>query len=104
MLCLALISTPEVIFWLFALPDGEAVRVLAKRAGVLFLGLALVLILTRSHAPNPSRRTIQIAFAVMLCAMALLGFVEWRGGGVGPGIWSAICVELLLAAGLVVAR
>ncbi|WP_424972719.1 hypothetical protein [Dinoroseobacter sp. S76] len=102
-LCVTLLCAPEVVFWLFDLAEGDTARVLAKRAGVLFLGLALILFLTRTHAPNPSRRVVQTACAVMLGAMALLGALDWARGAVGAGIWCAIFVEILLAGVLVIA-
>lgn len=103
-LCVTLLFVPEAVFWLFDLAEGDTARVLAKRAGVLFLGLALILILTRLHAPNPSRRAVQTALAAMLGAMAVLGVLEWARGAVGSGIWLAVFVEILLAGVLVIAE
>ncbi|WP_424974966.1 hypothetical protein [Dinoroseobacter sp. S124A] len=103
-LCATLILVPEVILWLFDLAGAASAEVLAKRAGILFLGLALVLFLTQAHGPNPTRKAVQQAGAVMLCAMAVLGAAEWLQDGVGPGIWLAILAEILLAGVLAVAR
>lgn len=103
-LCATLILVPELILWLFDLAGTAAAEVLAKRAGILFLGLALVLLLTQAHRPNPSRKAVQQAVAAMLCAMAVLGVAEWLRDGVGPGIWLAILAEILLARVLAVAR
>ncbi|WP_424966486.1 hypothetical protein [Dinoroseobacter sp. S375] len=104
MLCVTLILVPEVILWLFDLAGAASAEVLAKRAGILFLGLTLVLLLTQAHGPNPTRKAVQQAVAVMLCAMAVLGAAEWLQDGVGPGIWLAILAEILLAGVLAVAR
>lgn len=104
LLCATLVFAPGLVLWLFDLADAASATVLARRAGVLFLGLALVLLLTQTHPSNSSRKAIQYAVAVMLCAMALLGLVEWLRGGVGPGIWLAILAELLLAGALATAR
>ena len=103
-LCLTLLFLPGLIYWLFDLAESPAATVLAKRAGILFLGLSALLFLTRQDAANPTRHSVQSAVALMLGAMAVLGGLEWLRGTVGNGIWVAIVVEVVLALALITAR
>ena len=103
-LSLILLFIPDLIFWLFQLADSLATTAMARRAGILFLGLFLIMFLTRDHARNPTRRSVQAAGAVMLGAMACLGALEFLRGTIGPGVWLAIVVELALASALIAAR
>lgn len=97
-LTLCLMFMPGMIYALFELQASDAADVLAKRASVLFAGLAYLTFTCAGHSANPSRRCVAVSIGLVLISLAGLGAVEWARGAVGLGIWVAIAVECALAA------
>lgn len=70
---------------------------LARRAAMLFLGIAILSFLARDAPASILRNAIAIAFAVMLLGLAATGLYEYARGYAGPGIWIAIVTEVAFA-------
>ncbi len=96
-LCLTLIFVPDLIYWLFRLPAHDSADALAKRAAMLFLGLAVLCFGARKSALPELRRLVALSVGVAMAAMAVLGLYELARGVVGPGILLAVGAELALA-------
>ncbi|GLQ28603.1 hypothetical protein [Sulfitobacter pacificus] len=96
-LCLTLIMFPELIYWLFSLKQAEVGDILAKRAGVLFLGFSVLCFMARDAVIPDVQRVVVVTVMTAMGAMAALGIYEFWRGSVGPGIWIAILVELLIS-------
>ncbi|MGH1368500.1 MAG: hypothetical protein ACRBCL_07760 [Maritimibacter sp.] len=97
-LAAGLILVPGLFLWLFGLEGDVAATVMARHAGVLFLGLSIILFGAR-RARGRSQFTIALGLSVMMGAMALLGLIELSLGRVGAGIIVAILTEGFVAFG-----
>jgi hypothetical protein len=98
-LAVVLIFLPGLIYFIFNV-DGAAVGdFLAKRAGMLFLGLAALLYASRDAGVSTARTAISPGLAVAMGGLAVTGVYEFVRGYAGPGIWLAILAETGFAAG-----
>lgn len=97
-LCIVLLVRPQIVFVLFGLESGASTIVLARRAAMLFLGLATVAWVSRDSKPNIARSAISRGMAVCLFALAGLGTLEFVLGGVSAGVFVAVATELAFAA------
>lgn len=96
-LFLLLALGPQVLFLLLDVPDGETARFLARRAGVLFLGLGLLAQLTKGTSDSEVIRSISLSFAVAFLGLIILGLFEYWRGFVNFMIFGPIAVELTFA-------
>ena len=96
-LCLLLMIIPEFIFWLFGIEGGHSAAFIARRAGILFLGLSAMSYLGRKAAPSELRQAISLGMVILLASMAVLGLWEWGRGYAGHGILLAVATEACLA-------
>ena len=80
-------ATPEAAF-------------MGRRLGAAFLGFAVIFWLSRNLPASEARRAIALGISTALCVVACFGLYEFLRGFAGPGIFLAIAVEVLLAAGL----
>ncbi len=97
-LAAVLLIAPDLIYWVFSLEAGESADGLARRAALLFLGLATISYLGGTLKDSTSRSAISPGIVVAMAGMALLGVLEYLRGGVGAGIGVAVMVELALVA------
>ena len=97
-LCLTLMFAPTIIYWLFGL-DGNALGdFMTKRAGVLFLGLAILCFASRNTTSPEVIQLVSLSLGVAMLVMALLGVFELARGNAGLGILLAVVAELIIAA------
>jgi len=73
------------------------VGLLGRRGAALFLGIGVMFLLARNAKPSPSRSALASGFIVGCLALAVLGVFELFTGHAGPGILSAVAVEVALA-------
>ncbi len=92
-----LVWVPDIPFWLFDLQGNEVAEILAKRAGVLFLGLCVLCFAARRSQSPEVQRLIALSVWVAMGGMAVLGIYEFLRGAVGPGMWVAVIIEILIA-------
>ena len=90
-----LLVAPHLIYWLFGVEQHATADLLARRAAMLFLGLAVLSFLGRNAANSSLRQTVLIAMATMMAGLILTGMYEFFRGAAGIGIWSAIGAEAL---------
>jgi len=92
----ALLIFPKIIFVLFQIPENDSAFFIARRAAMLFLGLA-VITWTGRHASHSSlRQSVCAGLSTTMFALALLGVCEFIRGLAGPGILLAVIGELFL--------
>lgn len=99
-LCLVLVVAPGLVLALFGLPTTDPDGLggfLARRAGLMFLGVAVLLWLARGLADQTGRAVISAGTAVLMGGLAIAGVAELARGYVGPGILLAASAELALS-------
>ncbi len=94
-----LLLAPQFIFILFGVEGNEAAYFLARRAAMLFLGLAFIAFLSRNAQHSVARQTISLGIACSMMGLALLGIIVLLRGFTGMGILLAVGGELFLAIG-----
>lgn len=104
LLSLVLLFTPQMVLVLFDLENTVSTDIIARRAGILFSGLAYLALSTAAHSQNATKVRIDQTIALLLMGLAILGAVEWMNGRVGSGVWMAIGIEILLVGLLLTAR
>lgn len=85
---MTLFVLPQLAYWLFGLPENALGNFLAKRAGILFLGLSLLVFMARDTRSAEVIKLLAASGAVSMGAMALLGFYEptaWP-----CGLWDSV--------------
>ncbi|MEL7282751.1 MAG: hypothetical protein AAGK79_20540 [Pseudomonadota bacterium] len=103
-LSLVLFFTPHIVPAVFDLESTVSTEIIAKRAGILFAGLAYLSFSTAVHPRSATKDRIDQAIVLLLLGLAILGAIEWMNGRVGLGVWMAIGTEILLASLLLTAR
>ena len=98
-LCIALfvclLVAPDLIYWLFGVASHATADLLAKRAAILFLGLAVLSFMGRNAPPSSLRHAVTVAMATVMGGLMLVGMYEFFSGTAGLGIWLAIGGEAL---------
>lgn len=92
-----LLLAPAVIYWLFGLEPHPLGDFMAKRAAVLFVGLAALCWLARNTQSAEVQRLVAATIGLSMACMALLGAVEFARANAGIGIWLAILAETSIA-------
>lgn len=95
MLFVCLLIAPDLIYWLFGIERHATADLLARRAAMLFLGLAMFSFLGRNAPYSSLRQAVSIAMATTMAGLMLAGMYEFFVGTAGIGIWSAIGGEAL---------
>ncbi len=90
-----LLIAPDLIYWLFGIESHTTADLLAKRAAMLFLGLAVLSFLGRNAPYSSLRQAVSAAMATTMAGLMLTGMYEFFLGTAGIGIWSAIGGEAL---------
>ena len=85
-----LLIAPNLIYWLFGISGDATADLLAKRAAMLFLGLAVLAFLGRNAPPSHLRQAVSAGMAAALAGLMLTGMYEFFVGTAGGGIWVAI--------------
>ncbi len=94
-LFVALLTLPEMILELFAVPSTSSAEFLARRAAVLFLGNTILCFRFAELEAGALRRKICQALALMWLVLAALGLGELLRGFAGLGILPAIVTETI---------
>jgi len=100
-ICFALtgiwLLAPSVLLDLWAVQYSYPVGLVSRRAAALFLGIGVMFYLARDTQSSQSRKALAIGLSTGCLALAALGIFEFATGHAGPGIWSAVVVEVALA-------
>ncbi len=93
---MGLVFRADLITLLFGIDDHPSADLLARRAGMLFWGWALVTFLSRDAAPSDTRQHVTLGMAAVMGGLAIVGTYELVTGSAGPGIGVAIGGEVAL--------
>ena len=93
----SLLLAPELILGLMDVACPPEAAFLARRASMIFLGLAVMSWLARKEPPSATRRALRLGLSTLMFALAILGTVEFARGFAGPGIFLAVVTEVALA-------
>ncbi len=96
LLFLSLLLAPEVLFFIFQLSENEPAFIMARRASMLFLGLAVLSWSARASVHSETRQAICLGLSSMMLGLAVLGVFEFMRNAVGEGIFLAVAVEVIL--------
>ncbi|WP_420860910.1 hypothetical protein [Algirhabdus cladophorae] len=99
-LCLTLIFAPDVLYWLFQIDQEPSADFLAKRAGMLFLGLSVICFLARKTTNPEVISFVCAGVSTAMLGLAVLGIYELIYGIAGYGILVAILTECIIGAAL----
>lgn len=94
-LAICFIIYPPLFVHIFGLDPSSSVYVVLRRSAIVFMGLAVIMGLTRGFSVDATQKAIIKSFVLAFFALAALGVTEWYKGTVGGGIWLAIIVEVL---------
>lgn len=89
-----LLLAPGVIFWLFGVPQSETADLIARRAAMLFLGLAVIS--WNAHSAPPSIG-FSLGIVVAMLGLASAGSYEFLRGFAEWPILLAVIVEVSVA-------
>ena len=107
-LCFALaaawMGAPQFILWVWQINGSDSTLLVARRGAALFLGLAVMLWLTRKAESSPTRDAIAVGFSVSCAALAALGIYDFVAGYAGIGILAAVTIESMLALSFALVR
>lgn len=90
---------PCFLMHIWQISCDPSAEIIARRGGVLFLGLGLILYLSRHANPTQERNAIAIGMLTACSGLSLLGLYSFFTGNAGIGIWIAIITEAFLAMG-----
>ncbi|MES2932717.1 MAG: hypothetical protein V4805_04440 [Pseudomonadota bacterium] len=90
---------PQLIFTLWQVDFSYPTGLVGRRAAAIFIGIGLMLVIARNTEPSLARSAMEKGMACTLLLLATLGTFEFVTGHAGPGILSAVLVEILLALG-----
>jgi len=82
---------------LFQIQGNDLGDFLAKRAGVLFLGLTVLCYYSRNSYTAEVQDLVSLAVGLSMGVMAFLGIFEFTRGTVGSGIFLAVVIESTIA-------
>lgn len=89
---------PQILLDLWQIENSDVAMLLAKRSAALFLGVGVIVWLSRNAPKSAARDAIASGLSVTCAGLALLGGYEFAAGHAGAGIWLAVAVEFPLAA------
>ncbi|WP_114326959.1 hypothetical protein [Candidatus Colwellia aromaticivorans] len=97
LICLVLLIYPEIIFYLFQIPENDSAFFMGRRAAMLFACIAIFSWVGRNASNSESRQAICISISISIFSLALLGVFELVRGFPGAGIGLAIATELIIS-------
>ena len=96
-LAIFLLLIPEPIFLVFGIAGNASAYFISRRASMLFVGYAVIALLSRNEPPSASRQSISLGIGVSMTGFAATGLFELLRGVAGLGMLLPMLVELFLA-------
>ncbi len=96
-LFVVLMVAPGWVALLFEFEGNAASEFLSRRAAMLFLAYAAIVVSARNAKPSSARQAILLGNMGSMGGLALLGAVEFARGYAGPGIVAAVLGETAFA-------
>lgn len=86
----------------FGIEGSPSLFVIARRASMLMLGFAVLLLAVRTARPSPARRAVSLAAGVTMAGFASTGSWELVRGTLRTSVWGAVAVEVAFAVAFLV--
>jgi hypothetical protein len=93
----SLCFSPQSFLLDLGVNGNEAAYFVCRRAGMLMLGISVLMLLARNVPHSQARQAIAISIAVTMFGLALASTYEFARGYVGNAIFGAIVLESILA-------
>lgn len=90
-------AAPATMLGLWGVAGDEVTLYMSRRYGALFFGYFAILLLARNSPPSAARDAIVGGGLVVTSAMAVVSLYGVVTRTVGPGAWSAVVIEVVLA-------
>jgi hypothetical protein len=91
---------PDLLLFSWGVEFSDAAALVGRGEAVMFAGIGIVFFSARDAEPSSIRDALVAGFVFSCCALAALGVFEYVTGHAGPGILSAVVVEIALALAL----
>lgn len=88
--------TPDSFVTGLGLISSDASTLLARRASMFMLGIAILMLGASNMSPSKARQTICLATGITLLGLSCTGWFEFLQGNVNLGIFVAIGCETIL--------
>lgn len=95
-LALTWACAPATLLAIWGVEFSYPVGLVGRRGAALFAGIGVMFFHARAAEPSAARSALASGFIVGCFALAGLGIVELTTGHAGPGILSAVLVEVAL--------
>lgn len=89
--------TPDLLLSTWDVEFCDAAGLVGRRGAAMFAGIGIVFFSARDAEPSSARDALVAGFVFSCFALAALGVFEYVTGHAGPGILSAVVVEIVLA-------
>ncbi len=96
-LFVTLLLFPGALCDTFGIQGSDALFILARRASMLMLGFAVLLLAVRHAPPSPARRAVSLATGVTMAGFAAMGSWELVRGTIRSVVWGSVALELAFA-------
>lgn len=88
--------SPKLLLSTWGVDFSYAVGLVGRRGAALFAGIGVMFFWARNAEPSSARSALVAGFVISCLALAALGVVELGNGHAGPGILSAVLIEVAL--------
>lgn len=85
----------------WGLEETVASKVVSRRIGAVYLGLALMYFLGRAAPPSDLRSAVCLVSGGTIALLACLGLLDFLGRRASVGVFRSVVAEAVLAAGFV---
>ncbi len=89
--------SPQAFFFDMGVEGSEAAYFISRRAGMLMLGISILMFFARNVPHSQARQAIALSIAVTMCGLAIASTYELVRGFVGSAMFGAIIIESILA-------
>ena len=96
-LALVWVFAPNAILSSWGVAFSYPVGLVSRRAGALYVGIAVMLFRARNAEPSPTRSALVAGFVVACLTLAALGVYELITGHASRNIAGAVFIEVVLA-------
>jgi O-antigen/teichoic acid export membrane protein len=89
--------SPNIFLFDLGVEGSEAAYFISRRAGILMLGISILMFFARNVPHSQARQAIALSIAVTMFGLAIASTYELMRGLVGNAIFGAIVIESILA-------
>ena len=95
-LALVWMFAPNVLLSSWGVDFSYPVGLVGRRSAALFAGIGVMFFWARNAEPSSARSALVAGFVASCLVLAALGVIELANGHAGPGILTAVLIEVAL--------